>query len=572
MSRTQKSVETVKMKRMKKSGVIATTLACSAIALTAFLSVVDVRSAIAAGAGIAASDTDAPVMRRLTPAQYKRIVRDVFGPSIEIGGRFEPAQRVGGLLEVGTGTVSLAASGFEQYDAIARSIAAQVLSAERRDVVMPCKPAAENAPDDACAGQFLKTVGAQLYRRPLSDAELSTQVELAHAASAEFKDFYAGLQTSLASMMVQLQFLFRQETVTPVKGAAGRFELDAYSKASRLSFFLWDSAPDKRLLAAAASGKLNTDKGLAEEVDRMLASPRLEDGVRSFFGDMFGFDSFDSLSKDATLYPNFTRTVSDDGREQTMRTIVDVLIAQKGDYRDIFTTRRTFLTPVLGSMYRVPVTTNLPNGFPETSWSAHEYPANDPRVGILTQVSFVSLHSHPGRTSPTLRGKALREMILCQKVPDPPGNVNFTVVQDTNNPLYKTARERLNAHATEAMCTGCHKITDPMGLALENFDSDGVFRSTENGAKLDTTGVLDGLAFADAQGLGKAVHDNPSTSRCLVNRLTSYGLGRGPAKNEDGWVKTLQDGFATNGYRVPDLMRAITTSPEFFQVTVERAL
>ncbi len=550
---------------------LTATLACGAVALTALLPISEMKHAFAAGAGLAASDQDAPVMRRLTPAQYKIVIRDVFGPGIEIGGRFEPWQRVGGLLEVGTGKVSLASTGFEQYDAIGRSIAAQALDPQRRDLIMPCKPARETAPDDACARQFLQAVGEQLYRRPLTDIELSTQVDLANEAGAKFKNFYSGLETSLASMFVQLQFLFRQETVAPVKGVPGRFDLDAYSKASRLSFFLWDASPDRRLLAAAASGKLNTEKGLNEEVERLLASPRVEDGMRSFFSDMFGFDSFDSLSKDPTLYPNFTRTVADDGREQTMRTLVDLLLARNGDYRDLYTTRRTFLTPVLGSMYRVPVTTNLPNGFPETRWAAHEYPANDPRAGILTQVSFVSLHSHPGRTSPTLRGKALREMILCQKVPDPPGNVSFTVVQDTSNPLYKTARERLTAHATEAMCTGCHKITDPMGLALENFDSDGVFRTAENGAALDTSGVLDGIQFTNAPGLGKAVRDNPATTRCLVNRMASYALGRGPAQTEGDWMAALQKAFAAKGYRVPDLMRVIAASPEFYQVSVSQS-
>ena len=550
---------------------VGAALACSAVALTAVLSFANIKTAGAAGAGLAVSDQDSPVMRRLTPNQYKRLIRDVFGPGIEIGGRFEPSQRVAGLVEVGTGKVSLASAGFEQYDAIGRSIASQVLSPQRRDLVLPCKPARESAPDNACARQFLQVVGEQLYRRPLTDMELSTQVELANEAATKLKSFYTGLELSMASMFVQLQFLFRQETVAPVKDVQGRFELDAYSKASRLSFFLWDAAPDRRLLAAAASGKLNTSAGVKEEVERLLASPRLEDGVRSFFSDMFGFDSFDSLAKDPTLYPNFTRTVADDGREQTMRTVVDLLLAKNGDYRDLFTTRRTFLTPILGSMYRVPVTTNLPNGFPETVWTPYEYPANDPRGGILTQVSFVSLHSHPGRTSPTLRGKALREMILCQRVPDPPGNVNFTVVQDTSNPVYKTSRERLTAHATEAMCTGCHRITDPMGLALENFDSDGVFRTTENGAAINTSGVLDGVEFTNAPGLGKAVRDNPATTRCLVNRLTSYALGRGPAKAEDTWMESLQAAFAAKGYRVPDLMRSIVTSPEFYQVSVSQS-
>ena len=540
--------------------IVAAVMACSMLSATA----------MGAGAGLASSDEDAPMMRRLTPQQYQRVMTDLFGPGVEIAGRFEPVQRQGGLLEVGTGSVGLTASGFEQYDAIARGIAAEALDAEHRDVLMPCKPAAENAPDAACAKQFFNSVGGELYRRPLTDDELAIQVDLANDSAKNLKSFYKGLELSLASMLVQPQFLYRQETVTPVKGTPGRYELDAYAKASRLSFFFWDTAPDAQLLASAKAGKLDNDKGLAQEVDRLIASPRLEDGMRAFFADMLGFDEFDTLAKDATLYPNYTRKVSDDAREQTYRTIVNHLINEKGDYRDLFTTRKTYLTPMLGSMYRVPVPHKFPNGYPETAWTAHVYPEGDPRAGILTQMSFVSLHSHPGRTSPTLRGKALREMIMCQRVPDPPGNVNFTVVQDTSNPLYKTARERLKAHATEAMCTGCHKITDPIGLALENFDSDGAFRTQENGVTLDTTGSLDRAEFNDGPSLGKAVHDSPATATCLVNRLTSYSLGRGPAKSEAEWVKTLNDSFAKQGYRVPDLMRTIATSPEFYQVSVSQ--
>ena len=542
----------------------AAVLACGAALLaTPFMS-----TGASAAAGIASSDADTAVMRRLTPSQYKNVMADLFGPAIQISGRFEPLQRVGGLLEVGAGSVGLTSSGFEQFDAIARGIAEEALDEKHRAVLMPCKPASANAADAACAKQFITRVGALIYRRPLTDDELSVQVDLAVKSAGELKNFYSGLRLSLASMMVQPQFLYRQEVVQPIKSKPGRYELDAYSLASRLSFFFWDTAPDALLMDAAASGQLKTEKGLAHEVDRLIASPKLENGLRAFFADMLGFDEFDTLAKDAALYPNFTRFVSEDAREETFKTIVDHVINQKGDYRDLFTLQKTFLTPTLGSMYHVPVAHKFPNGYPETTWTSYSYPATNARAGILTQLSFVSLHSHPGRTSPTLRGRALRETILCQKVPDPPGNVNFTVVQDTTNPLYKTARERLKAHATEAMCTGCHKITDPIGLALENFDSDGTYRAQEQGVTLDTTGTLDRVDFTDAASLGKAVHDNPAAPQCLLNRLTSYALGRGPAKSEADWVKALEGSFAEHGYRVADLMRTIATSPEFYQVSV----
>jgi hypothetical protein len=171
------------------------------------------------------------------------------------------------------------------------------------------------------------------------------------------------------------------------------------------------------------------------------------------------------------------------------------------------------------------------------------------------QVSFLALHSHPGRTSPTLRGKALRETVLCQKVPDPPGNVNFNVVQDTKNPLYKTVRQRLEAHRTQPTCTGCHKMMDPIGLSLENFDSIGTYRAAENGST------------SNAEGLGKAVHDHPATTACLVNRLYAYAVGRQPTKSESQWLRAdLLKDFAADGYKLRPLMRQIVTSDVFTRV------
>ncbi|MEQ9447574.1 MAG: DUF1588 domain-containing protein, partial [Rhodospirillaceae bacterium] len=181
----------------------------------------------------------------------------------------------------------------------------------------------------------------------------------------------------------------------------------------------------------------------------------------------------------------------------------------------------------------------------------------------------VALHSHPGRTSPTLRGKALREVLLCQKVPDPPGDVDFAVVQDTAHPNFRTVRQRLDAHAAEPMCVGCHKITDPIGLALETFDTIGGYRETENGAQIDTTGELDGVSFDDAAGLGQAMHDHPGAASCLINRVYAYGVGRAPTRSEKDWLDVyLKQRFAEDGYSLPQLLKRIATSETFFRTSL----
>jgi len=535
------------------------------LAATTAFAVVDYTSVNAAQT-VASTNTENARMRRLTPLQYERIVRDIFGGDIAIRGRFEPIPRVAGLLEVGAGEVGLTSGGFRQYYSMAQGVAAQALDEAHRDVLVPCKPANATGADPACAQQFVTKVGELLYRRPLFADEMKKQLDIANDGAANLKDFYAGLMLSLESMMVQPQFLYRQETVVPSKTSPGSVELDSFSKASRLSFFFWDSMPDRQLFEAARDGSLDTPAGLKKQIDRLVASPRLEEGMRAFFTDMLNFDHMDLVAKDATLYPNFTREAANDAREQTLRTISHHLVTKNGDYRELFTTRQTFLTPMLGSLYRVPVVNDTPNGY-APKWTAHEYPQGDQRAGILTHASFVSLHSHPGRTSPTNRGKALREVILCQRVPAPPQDVSFNVLQDTTNPLYKTARERLNAHATESMCTGCHKITDPIGLALEKFDTDGSYRQTENGAEIDTTGMVDGKAFTDALTLGQVVGNLPAATSCLVNRMTAYGMGRDTSRSQAGWSKQLQASFAQNGYRVTDLMKTIAGSPEFFKST-----
>jgi hypothetical protein len=514
--------------------------------------------------GIAATAGGPPVLRRLTQAQYKHTIADIFGADIKIGGRFDPDIRDGGLIEVGAGKASVPESGLEQYGKMARTVAAQVFDKAHRDSMIDCRPASATAPDDKCAGQFLSQVGRPLYRRPLTQDELAPLVKASAEATRTVGNFYSGLEITLTSMLQAPQFLFDWEVAKV--GPSGK-TLDAYSKAARLSFFLWDSAPDDELLTAAQKGELDTPKGIATQVDRLLASPRLETGARAYFADMLGFDGFDNLAKDPAIYPKYSFGLATDAQEQTLRTITDHLLTRGGDYRDLFTTRNTFLSRPLGAVYGIPVPKDAPGATPD-GWQPYAFPEGDPRSGILMQVSFLALHSHPGRTSPTLRGKALRETVLCQKVPDPPGNVNFNLVQDTKNPLYKTVRQRLSAHATQPTCVGCHKMMDPIGLALENFDSIGTYRAGENDTPIDASGDIDGVKFSDADGLGKAVHDHPATTACLVNRLYAYAVGRTPTKAETEWLRNdLAKAFAADGYRLRPLMRRIATSDVFFRVS-----
>ena len=527
---------------------------------------VDVARAAAVSKDAAVHIPGAAVTRRLSPSQYEATIRDVFGPTVTLGGRFEPEVRRDGLLAIGQGYVSVTSTGMQQYEAMSRAIAAQVIDERHRDIVIPCKPADAKTADDACAAMFLGKVGRALYGRSLTKDELGTQVVASNMAAKELKDFYQGMWLSLASMLASPEFLFREEKLKAKADKNGWYDLEPYAKASKLSFFLWNARPDAQLLTATEKGELDNARGLKKQVDRLMASPRFEEGLRAFFTDMYGLDELDTMTKDAVIYPKFDSRIAADAKEQTLRTVMNVVLEQNGDYRDIFVTPKTYLTRRLGAIYGVPIVNDAANGAPE-QWQAYEFAKDDPRVGIVSHMSFLALHSPPGRSSPTLRGKALREVMMCQKVPAPPAAVEFKIVQDTSNPDYKTARARLTVHATNPVCAGCHKIIDPLGLALENFDGTGAYRLTENGVPIDTSGALNGVSFNNAAGLGKAMHDSPATADCVLNRLVSYGLGRLPAKGETEWVKALGKGFADDGYRVRDLVRAIATDPAFYKAS-----
>lgn len=502
--------------------------------------------------------------RRLTESQYRATVADIFAPDIPISARFEPGTRLEGLLAVGTSEAGFTPFSIEQYDAAARSVAAAVVGKERRGKLVPCVPASDSVFDEACAKRFVEQYAHPLLRRPVDAEEINKYVGVVREAYSRVGDFYESLQYPLILLMVSPEFLYRIERTDPDSTHAELQQLDAFSKATRLSFFLTNSTPDRELLRAASAGELDSASGTARQVDRLIGSSRFETAVRAFFEDMLGFDRFADLTKDTLIYPAFNSAVLADAQEQTLRTIVNLLITEQGDYRDLFTTRETFLTRPLGIVYRLPVATRK-------GWEKTEFPEDSGRSGILSHVSFLALHSHPGRSSPTLRGKSLREIFLCQQVPDPPPNVNFAAVnQASTEASMATARLRLTAHSTEKACKGCHLIMDPPGLVFEQFDGLGMFRTTENGAPIDTSGALDSTEFTTMQGLAQAMHDHPETPRCLAEKVYRYAVGRDVVWEERPYLDYLDEAFKAENYRVPDLMRTIALSRNFFAIRESR--
>ena len=496
--------------------------------------------------------------RLLTGEQYANTISQVFGADISDGllPPMPPMARTDGLLASGAAFAGLTSDQISQIQQAAAAVAAKVVDEEHRDFLIPCRPETPDEADPACAGLFLAETGRLLYRRPLDDTRLGELVAIAAYATEQTDDFYDGLAPALEAMLISPEFVFIVDRAEPDPARLGERRLDGYSLAARLSYFLWNGPPDEALLQAAENGELHRREGRARAVERLLSSPRLEAGMRAFFDDMLAFDEFNSLAKDPLVYPMVTGTTLLDAREQTLRTLVDHLLTRQADYRELFTTRKTFMSPSLAVVYGTPAA---------PGWEPFEFDEDSPRIGLLTQVSFLAGNSHAVRSSPTLRGKALRERLLCQKVPEPPPDVDFSALEEAEHAA--TARERLAVHNTNPSCAGCHLVTDSMGLSLENFDGAGRFRATENGVRLDVSGELDGIFYDDIPGLASAMRDHPKLSACLINRLYAYGTG-GPVtlRYDRDILKWFENRFAGNGYRLPALLRDLTLSQAFSTV------
>lgn len=518
-------------------------------------------TASAAGAAVDAPERVIVAVRRLTESEYRHTIADVFGSGdsaaeIEINARFEPEKRESGLLAIGSGLLALSPSGFEQYFNLAGDIAGQALGEELRERVVGCEPQDPKEPDEECARQFVVRYGELLFRRPLTAEETRARVEAASAGAEQSGDFYTGLEVALSSLLAAPEFLFRVEAAEPDPERPGELRLDAYAKATRLSFLFWNTTPDEELLEAAKSGALHTDAGLREQVERLMSSPRFEQGARAFFADMLQLDGLENLVKDPTIYPKYNQSIADGAKEQMLKTVVGLLVEEGRDYRDLFTSNETWINRPLAAVYKVPFASS-------EEWAPYTFGASSERAGIFSQIGFLSAFAHPGSSSPTRRGIKLYEIFLCDPTPDPPADVDFSAVKDSTE---GTVRGRLLDHMENTGCAFCHRRTDPPGLALEHFDGLGQLRKYENGNLIDVSADVYGERIEGAQGLGELLREDPQVPACLVRNVFAYGTGRATDYRDESYLMEQTATFADVGYRFPELMKQIATSTGFFDV------
>jgi hypothetical protein len=547
--------------RPSRSGARGTTLLKKTATLGALVSVGVMCAATLGAAPATESATHTVALRRITESQYRHTVADVFGADIKIEARFEPERREDGLLALGSAELSLTSSGFEQYFALGSAIADQALDDKRREERVGCKPRDPAQSDTTCARAFIGRYGELLFRRPLTEVEIQPRLKSAQLGANQAGDFYAGLKLALTSLLVAPDFLFRIETAERDPIDPKQYRLDAYSKAARLSFLLWDSAPDAELLAAARGGALHSQEELDRQIARMIGSPKFEAGARAFFADMLQLDGFGNLIKDPAIYPKFNQSIAEGAREQMLLRTIDLLIRKDGDYRDLFTSNQTFISRPLAAVYNVPFAS-------KASWTTYTFADSAERAGILTDVGFLALNAHPGTSSPTRRGIKVLEIFMCQATPQPPANVDFSKVQDSKQ---GTVRGRLLDHMENEGCSGCHRRTDPIGLALEHFDGLGQLRTLENGMPIDVSAELKDVKFEGAQGLGDYLRNEPRVPACLVRNVYQYGVGQKTVGRDRPYLTAQTQAFAASGYRFPTLVANVAASAEFFKVTLPKS-
>ncbi len=500
-----------------------------------------------------AFSAQAPVLRRLTFAQYENTVDALFGEGLVLPVALEPDTRVSGLYAVGASVTSISSLGVERYESAAFDIAEQVMADDaRRAALVPCTPA--DPVDTECAERVIALLGPRAWRRPLDSEEIDRLVGVADTAGDTLDDFYAGLGYAVAALLQSPYFLFLPEVGEEDPDRPGGRRYNGYEMASRLSYFLWNTMPDDPLFAAAAAGDLVTAEGVAAQVERMLADPRARSGMQSFITDAWMLGDLDSLTKDPLVYTYMSAGLGGSARQQTLLDAEAIVFDDDTDFRTVLTSNRTHLDRTLAAIYDVPAPAR--EGF-----GVAELPESGGRRGLLGQVSFLALQSHATSTSVTKRGIFVREVLLCQELPTPPAGLNTSIPETTEST--PTMRDRVAQHLEDPSCAACHNYMDPIGLGFENFDGIGRWRTEENGVTIDASGELDGTEFGDAWELGGAVAEHPAFAPCVNESLYHYANGRVEGEGEAEVVDWHAEGFVVEGYRLKFLMADIATGDAF---------
>ncbi len=491
---------------------------------------------------------------RLSNAQYSNAVRDLLGltmgPLVTGGG-----QSAFSFYSADTETVSDALA--FSYATAAESVAASVDMA----TLASCTPG-EGQPD--CAIRFIRALAPRAFRRPVSELEVADLQAVYQAGIPEGHE--AGLRLVVEAMLNAPSFVYRTEFGSMVE--PGRADLGAYEVASELSFLFFDSAPDAALLSAAETGELLGPGGLATQVDRLLALPEVQRNLTRVVLDWFGAPQVLSKSK---ADPAFDEALKSDLVTESRTFVQDQLWARGGAIGQLLTSQRTFVNSRLAVFYGlvVPAAT-------ETNFAAVELPPCQ-RAGILTHASVMAMHADVEETSVVLRGKFVRDDVLCLPPLPPPPAIASDPEIVAALAAAQTERARAQYRASNALCNSCHAGLDPLGLTFEHFDAAGRYRVEAHGQPVDASAEFSMAGLGESSALTGRIdgaHDlaqriaagGTAFVGCAVEKLTSYAVGR-PIQNRGDAAVVCQleaiERALPSEVTIQALLRGVALSPMF---------
>jgi hypothetical protein len=501
-------------------------------------------------------------VRRLTHSQYDNTVRDLLGDYSRPALHFPPEDYVDGFKNQAQyqGMPPLLV---EAYSTSAEKLAMNAFRAGDINHLIPCK--AVSATDVKCRDQFVRSFGLRAFRRPLREVEFKRYAAAFSAQASVSGKFLEGARTVVEAMLQSPNFLFHLES-----GPDGQ-SVD-YDIASRLSYLLQDTMPDKTLLEAAAKGELRTAAGRDAATRRMLDDPRAHQALDEYFDQWLRFDRVLNSSKEERRFPQFSLEMAASMVEETRR-LLDHLVWDDRNFMELLTADYAYLSSDLATLYKLPA--------PSGQFELVHFPAGTPRAGLLGEASFLAANAGPTETSPTARGIFIREQLLCQHVPPPPPNVDTNLPEATEDkPL--TRRQRMSAHVENQLCASCHRLMDPIGFGLESFDAIGKYREHEailiespTGKRkddktinldLDTRGEVAGIpdsAFSNSSQLGAILSKSPVCQECMVRQIFRYAFGRLETTSDEETIHQLFATFRDSGFHFQELLTGLVRSPEF---------
>ncbi|MGH1347049.1 MAG: DUF1592 domain-containing protein [Nannocystales bacterium] len=514
----------------------------------------------AGGDGTGDSDSDDPVpddyepspvaLRRLVGSQYEASVRLLLGDEAAEAANPPADAAINGFTAVGAAQLALGSAEIDRYEASARDIAAAARTANAHQAYMDCEPI--GPADDACMGEFVARFGRLAFRRSLDPDELDRYNAVGLTTAGDFDDFDAGIESTLAAMLQSPLFLYQVESGEATADADGQRRLRGTELATRVSFFLTGATPDAALLDAAEAGELDDNDGLRASAFALLEREEARGALGTFTEELLKLHELDGLPKDAVAFPTYDAELAEAMHEETRRFIEHVGF-EGGDFSEMFDADYTFVNDVLAAHY------GIPGEFGE-EFVQVTLPPDQKRGGILGHASVMSVLAHVSSSSPTHRGKFVRETLLCTTIPAPPPGVSTDLPVGDGT---ETLRERLEVHMTDASCAGCHVLMDPIGFALESYDGVGAFRTLDNSKPIDDASELDGTPVSGAAEVGAVLRENEAAHACLVRNLYRHATGHIESDSELDALRDVTTAYIDSGYDLPTALVEIVGSPAF---------